>query len=96
MSILFQTDETIYKTFTYTELDYMLLQLNSYNQYYQSGNDDIVFIRISQNSLIIIDLGFNTNIKLFETYSSQYSNENICKTTLNNNNAAIDYDMNDA
>ena len=37
------------KTVTHSELDYILLQLNSYNQsynqYYQSSNDDIVFIR---------------------------------------------------
>ena len=62
MTIYFKTHENTIKTFTNAELDYLLLQLNSYNQYYnqyyQGSNDDIAFIKTSQNTLIIIDLGY--------------------------------------
>ena len=37
------------RTYTYAELDQTLTDLNAYNQYYQSGSDNIAFVRISMN-----------------------------------------------
>ena len=98
MSIQFRTSQNIIKLFTQTELDQMLLTLNSYNQYYQSGNDDLVFIRVSMSQLLIIDLDFLFNRRLFENYSFQSSVENVFGLRLIgiNNVTASELSINDA
>ena len=98
MSIQFRTSQNIIKLFTQTELDQMLLTLNAYNQYYQSGNDDLVFIRVSMSELLIIDLDFLFNKRLFENYSFQSSVENVFGLRLIgiNNVTASELSVNDA
>ena len=96
MSVIFRNSQNFNKVFTYTELDQILTDLNSYNQYYQSGSDDIAFIRISFNHLLIIDLNFMFNRMLFENYSFQYSIENIFNLKLINNNLATETSLDEA
>jgi len=96
MSIQFKNSGNYTRVFTYVELDYILLDLNAYNQYYQSSNDDTVFIRISQSQLLIVDLEYSFNRKLFDNYSFQYSIENPVNVKLINNNSASEQTINDA
>ena len=96
MTISFQTASNATKTFTEIELDKILLELNAYNSYYVSGNDDIIFVRLSQNSLLILDYEFMFNVKLFEQYSFQWSIENVFSLKLINNYSASEHDINEA
>ena len=96
MSVKFRNSQNLNKVFIYTELDQILTALNSSNQYYQSGSDDIAFIRISFNHLLIIDLNFMFNRMLFENYSFQYRLENIFNLKLINNNLATETSLNEA
>ena len=66
MNIQLGNSSKLIKLYTYTDLDETLSNLNSYNQNYQAGNDDIIFIRISMNIVLIIDIDFLFNRKLFE------------------------------
>ena len=96
MIISFKKASNMSKTFTKIELDKILLELNVYNSYYVSGNDDIIFVRLSQNSLLILDYEFMFNVKLFEQYSFQWSIENVFNLKLINNYSASEHDINEA
>ena len=94
--INFKKATNVTKAFTDIELDKALLELNQYNSYYVSGNDSIIFIRLSQNNLLILDFEFLFNIKLFENYSFQFSTENVFNIKLINNFSASEHDINEA
>ena len=63
-------------TFTETELISILANLNSSNAYFTSGQNELIFISISQGKLLLVSLNDNINRKLFEIYSFQYSVSN--------------------
>ena len=94
--INFKKATNVTKAFTDIELDKALLELNTYNSYYVSGNASIIFIRLSQNNLLILDFEFLFNIKLFENYSFQLSTENVFNIKLINNFSASEHDINEA
>ena len=45
------------KLLNYTNefIETILLQLNSSNNYYTSGDDDIIFIKIASNKVLLLD-----------------------------------------
>ena len=45
------------KVLTYTDefIETILLQLNSSNTYYTSGDDDIIFIKIGSTKVLLLD-----------------------------------------
>ena len=95
-TISFKKASNVTKAFTVSELDKIVLELNVYNTYYAAGNDDIVFIRLSQDNLLIVDLDFTFNVKLFENYTITYSVENVFNIKLINNYSASEHDINEA
>ena len=63
------------KEITYTNefLETILLQLNSSNNYYTT-DDDVIFIKIGSNKVLILDYTYHINRNIFQNYSI---NENL-------------------
>ena len=76
-------------TYTNEIVETILLQLNPSNNYYTSGDDDVLFIEIGSNSLLISDYTYHTNKNIFQNYSihgntiNDYNFEFIFNTTSN-------------
>ena len=83
------------KLLTYTDelIGTILLQLNPSNNYYTSGDDDILFIKIGSNKVLVLDYTYHMNRNIFQNYT-------INKNSLNNydlefilNNTSHEYDL---
>ena len=55
-------------------LETILLQLNSSNNYYTTGDDDVIFIKIGSNKVLLLDYTYHINRNIFQNY---IINENI-------------------
>ena len=55
------------KVLTYTDelVETILLQLNSSNNYYTSGDDGVLFIKIGSNKVLILDYTYPINRNIF-------------------------------
>ena len=55
------------KVLTYTNefIETILLQLNSSNNYYTTGNDDVIFIKIGSIKVLILDYTYHINRNIF-------------------------------
>ena len=60
--------------FTNQFIETILLQLNSSNNYYTTGDDEIIFIKIGSSKVLILDYTYYINRTIFQTYSI---NENL-------------------
>ena len=58
------------KVLTYTNefIETILLQLNSSNNYYTSRDDDILFIKIGSNKVLILYYTYLMNRNIFQNY----------------------------
>ena len=70
----FKNSEGLVITHTNDFLETILLQLNPSNNYYTSGEHDIIFIKIGSNRLLFLDHTYFTNRNIFQNYSI---NENL-------------------
>ena len=61
-------------TYTNEFVETILLQLNSSNNYYTSGNDNILFIKIGSTKVLLLDYTYHINRNIFQNYTI---NENI-------------------
>ena len=95
-TISFANSLGITTNFTEIELISILGNLNSSNAYFTSGLNELVFIRISQGKLLLLDLNDNINRKLFEIYSFHYSVGNVFHLKLIHNDNALELNINDA
>ena len=59
------------KVLTYTGeyVETILLQLNSSNNYYTTGDDDVLFIKIGSNKILRLDYIYRININIFQNYT---------------------------
>ena len=64
------------KILNYTNelIETILLQLNSSNNYYTTGDDDIIFIKIGSNKVLLLDYTYHINRTIFQNYNI---NENL-------------------
>ena len=64
------------KILTYTNalIETILPQLNSSNNYYTTGDDDIIFIKIGSTKGLLLDYTYHINRTLFQNYNI---NENL-------------------
>ena len=64
------------KVLTYTNelIETILLQLNSSNNYYTTGDDDIIFIKIGSTKVLLLDYTYHINRTIFQNYNI---NENL-------------------
>ena len=55
------------KVLSYTNelIETMLSQLNSSDNYYTSGDDDILFIKIGSNKVLVLDYIYHVNKHIF-------------------------------
>ena len=62
------------KVLTYTNefIETILLQLNSSNNYYTTGDDDILFIKIGSDKVLVLYYIYHINI-----FQSYHVNENL-------------------
>ena len=79
------------KVLTYTNefIETILLQLNSSNNYYTTGDDDILFIKIGSNKVLVLDYTYHINRNIFQNYTinentiNDYNLEFILNSTSN-------------
>ena len=59
------------KLLTYTNelIEAILSQLNSSSNYYTSGDDDILFIKIGSIKVLVLDYTYHINRNIFQTYT---------------------------
>ena len=64
------------KILNYTNelIETILLQLNSSNNYYTTGDDDIIFIKIGSIKVLLLDYTYHINITIFQNHTI---NENL-------------------
>ena len=83
------------KVLNYTNdfIETILLQLNSSNNYYTTGDDDVIFIKIGSTKVLLLDYTYHINRTIFQNY---IINENL----INNyglefilNNTSNEYDL---
>ena len=67
------------KALNYTNelIETILLQLNSSNNYYTTGDDDIIFIKIGSTKVLLLVYTFHINRNIFQNYTI---NENTINT----------------
>ena len=55
------------KLLTYTNefIETILVQLNSNNNYYTTGDDDVLFVKIGSNQILILDYTCHINRNIF-------------------------------
>ena len=80
-------------TYTNGFIETILLQLNSSNNYYTTGDDEIIFVKIGSSKILILDYTYHINRNVFQHYAI---NENL----INNyglefilNNTSNEYDL---
>ena len=68
------------KILTYTSefIETILLQLNSSNTYYTTGDDDILFINIGSNKVLLLDYTYHINRHIFQNYTINNNSLNNC------------------
>ena len=65
-------------TLNYTNefIETIILHLNSSNNYYTTGDDDIIFINIGSNKVLLLAYTYHMNRTIFQNYT-------INETTIN-------------
>ena len=60
--------------------------MNSSNNYYTTGDDDIIFIKIGSNKVLLLDYTYHINRTIFQNYTINENtvNEYSLEFTLNN------------
>ena len=76
------------KVLTYTNefIETILLQLNSSNNYYTTGDDEIIFIKKGSTKALLLDYTYHMNRTIFQNYTinEHTINEYGLEFTLNN------------
>ena len=67
-------------------IETILLQLNSSSNCYTTGDDDIIFIKIGFNKVLLLDYTYHINGTIFQNYNINENaiNENGLEFILNN------------
>ena len=73
--------------------DTILSQLNSNNNYYTSGDDDILFIKIGSNKILVSDYTYHINRNIFQNYTINVNSLNNYGLELILNNTSNEYNL---
>ena len=57
--------EGLVLTYTNELIETILLQLNSSNNYYTTGDDDVLFIKIGSNKVLVLGYTYDINRNVF-------------------------------
>ena len=74
-------------------IETILLQFSSSNNYYTSGDDDILFIRIGSNKVLILDHTYHINRNIFQNYTINENSLNNYDLEFISNNTSHEYDL---
>ena len=74
-------------------IETILLQLNSSNNYYTSGDDDILFIKIGSNKVLVLDYTYHINRNIFQNYTINENSLNNYDLEFILNNTSNEYDL---
>ena len=50
-------------------IETIFLQLNSSNNYYTAGDDDVIIIKIGSTKVLLLDYTYHINRNIFQNYS---------------------------
>ena len=80
-------------TYTNELIETILLQLNPSNNYYTTGDDDILFINIGSSKLLLLDYTDHINRTIFQNYNINENRINNYGLELILNNTSNEYDL---
>ena len=83
------------KILNYTNefIETILLQLNSSNNYYTTGDDDVIFIKIGSTKVLLLDYTYHINRNIFQNYIINESLINNYGLEFILNNTSNEYDL---
>ena len=83
------------KILNYTNefIETILLQLNSSNNYYPTGDDDILFTKIGSIKVLLLDYTYHINRSIFQNYNINEDLINSYGLELTLNNTSNEYDL---
>ena len=83
------------KILNYTNefVETILLQLNSSNNYYTTGDDDFIFIKIGSTKVLLLDYTYHINRTIFQNYSINENTINAYGLEFTLNNTSNEYDL---
>ena len=80
-------------TYTNEVIETILLQSNSSNNYYTSGDDDIPFIKIGYNKALALDYIYHINETIFQNYTINENTINDYNLEFILNNTSNEYTL---
>lgn len=92
LSFINENSQTL--TYTYDELNTTLVLLHSSNLYSTTGSNNIAFVRLNENYMLLMDLEYSINKKIYESYTITYSFENIFSLQFTSNYTSSEFDLN--
>ena len=83
------------KVLTYTNefIETILLQLNSSNNYYTTGDDDVIFIKVGSTKVLLLDYTYHINRTIFQNYNINENTINAYGLEFILNNTSNEYDL---
>ena len=83
------------KIINYTNefIETILLQLNSSNNYYTVGDNDIIFIKVGSTKVLLLDYTCHINRNIFQNYTINENIINSCGLEFVLNNTSNEYDL---
>ena len=83
------------KVLTYTNefIETILLQLNSSNNYYTVGDNDIIFIKVGSTKVLLLDYTYHINRTIFQNYNINENTINAYGLEFILNNTSNEYDL---
>ena len=92
MTTLTNSEDTILN-YTNEFIETILLQLNPSNNYYTTGDDDILFIKIGSNKALVLDYTYHINRHIFQNYTIHGNPLNNCDLECILDNTSNGYDL---
>ena len=77
MTTLFTTSTGKIIEYNNTELQNILVNLDATITSATTGNDNVVFIHVNSNILLLMDVAKNYNRKLYEMYDVEWDENNV-------------------
>ena len=74
-------------------IETILLQLNSSNNYYTAGDDDVIFIKIGSTKVLLLDYTYHINRTIFQNYNINENTINAYGLEFILNNTSNEYDL---
>ena len=83
------------KIINYTNefIETILLQLNSSNNYYTTGDDDVIFIKIGYTKVLLLDYTYHINRNIFQNYTINENTINAYDLEFILNNTSNEYTL---